>query len=332
MFGYLKSQSNAELNPGEKQTYAATIYNTTASPITNVTFLDVLPYNSDLNGTVGLIDSNTGLVGDNTSTGYYLVSDFLITSATSPSSLNLYYTTDLAIRASSTTGLVTAAGTVTWIPWTSGIGNLPAGVTALRWTATSLPAGSLETLSFNLNSFTPPATAATMINSISLTQADTLVDAFMVSPMTAKVMPEVLTLNLSQSSINLSITPSVSGTSASDYLSTTVTTNNTLGYNMSLGSTTNSLTCSTIPTAQISSLSGTNTTLTNNTWGYAITTLSTPTPSLFSAIPTTPATIKSTSTASPLGDISYIHFGARINYAIPACSYVGEVVVSVVGN
>lgn len=170
-FGYIKSQYIEILQPGDSQTYVIGIYNTTPTPITNTTFIDVLPWNGDPNGTSGLIDrdtlSSTQTVGNSTTTNYYDVSDFSIVTL-GASNLSISYTTDLLVRTDP------ANAGITWTPHTSGA--LPAGITAIRFFSPSFSSGAMETATFTLSGIAG-INNANLANALTLVTADTIPDA-----------------------------------------------------------------------------------------------------------------------------------------------------------
>jgi hypothetical protein len=137
VFRVVQSQSASILQPGmgtipaTAQTYTINTMNNTLSPVTDITAIDVLPYNGDANGTTGLDGAMP-----------YVVSGLV---ATGGGGVELYYTTDVTVR--------TDPGDdgVTWSSFSSG--DLPTDVTAIKWLIPSLASGEARTLTLTLDDF-----------------------------------------------------------------------------------------------------------------------------------------------------------------------------------
>ena len=140
------------------------------------------------------------------------------------------------------------------------------------------------------------------------------------------------------SAVNLSVTPSPSGTFASSSHGLTASTNAPTGYSLSLGSTASTSGSSTLTPS--SGTFATPATLADNTWGYAIagaggfdSSYATPTPSSSSkwANPTTTATIKTTS-ATATNDSTTVYYGVKANTSFPSGTYTGTVTYTASAN
>ncbi|MDR0397803.1 MAG: hypothetical protein LBH36_01300 [Candidatus Nomurabacteria bacterium] len=132
-------QSLATVQPNSEQTYTFSHINTTSDTINNITAIDVLPYNGDVNGTTGLASGPTP----------YTVSGLSVYGA---ATANLYYTTDLSIRSD-------PLNTVTWVSCSSSC-TLPAGITAIKWTMASLSPGAITQVSIKLSNLSADNGAA----------------------------------------------------------------------------------------------------------------------------------------------------------------------------
>lgn len=155
------------------------------------------------------------------------------------------------------------------------------------------------------------------------------------------VEPPTIALDVSSNSVNLEITPTPSGTLVSGSHLLSVSTNMPIGYNLSLSTTSLSGGITPITGTIVSPIA-----LTNNTWGYALTnsgavgvtngfdaSYATPTPSAASkwANPTSNQVIKKT-TAPVTGDTADVYYGAKVNTAVPAGTYVNVVSYSATSN
>ena len=142
-----------------------------------------------------------------------------------------------------------------------------------------------------------------------------------------------ITTNAASGTLSLPITPTPTGTEATNDLVVTVSTNNSTGYKLTMSSETSSTALShliltdTIPSTTAPQLSPA--ALSVNTWGYS--TVSSPT--TFSAIPalSTPDTIKTTSAPASTSDTT-ITFAAYVDSTIAAGDYVDTIVFTATGN
>jgi hypothetical protein len=136
-----------------------------------------------------------------------------------------------------------------------------------------------------------------------------------------------IALALDSDSLRFNLTPNTVAT-GSDFVRLVTTTNSRNGYRLWISAADNRLVCS-APVAAINSVSGKGVELGNNTWGYHV---SDGVPAAWNEVPTTPSQIKSTSAAAKLGDVTKIHFGVKVDLAVPACDYTGGVVLTAVAG
>lgn len=127
-FGFTFSQAHAVLEPGDTQIYNFAGYNTTDSGVSNLTAIVVLPYNGDGRGSTGITS--------------YQVSGFSTTTV-GVTGLTLYYTTSTSVRSNP------SSGAVPWVIYSGGA--LPAGITAVRWVASTLAAGKTESVEVDIS-------------------------------------------------------------------------------------------------------------------------------------------------------------------------------------
>jgi hypothetical protein len=126
-------------------------------------------------------------------------------------------------------------------------------------------------------------------------------------------------------SFDITITPTPTGTLGTDCATITTTTNNPTGYGTTLNTNTANLVCSVSSNLfSLAPASASPAVLGNNQWGYN---LGLTTPSQFAAVPISPLVIQSNSVATA-GDSIKLWIGAQLDLTQPACTYTGQITVT----
>ena len=117
-----------------------------------------------------------------------------------------------------------------------------------------------------------------------------------------------------------------------DYLTATTKTNNPTGYTLDTSATDPRLKCA-ASNDYFEPLAGAGA-MTENHWGYATSSGSLSVPTSWHPVTTTPTVFQTSPTApdQTLGETTTIHFAARANYFLPACTYSGVVTVTAVAG
>lgn len=143
-----------------------------------------------------------------------------------------------------------------------------------------------------------------------------------------------ITVGVSAATVDINVTPTAAGATASAAHNVTVGTNNASGYKLQLASSTAATTLEkgsdTIPAAAGSF--ATPAALTTDTWGYRIDSFAA---NQYAGITanTAPVTLKNTTTPSIAGgDITAVTWGANVSTATPNGTYTREVTYTAVTN
>jgi hypothetical protein len=133
----------------------------------------------------------------------------------------------------------------------------------------------------------------------------------------------------SDTSFDITITPTPDGTLGTDCATIITTTNNPTGYGTTLNASTDNLVCNASSgTYNLTPAASSPTDLGSNQWGYN---LDTATPTQFAAVPTSPLTIQS-NTVATAGDRVKLWIGAKLDLTQPACTYTGQITVTASAN
>lgn len=210
-FGYSMSSNASSIYAGDNLSYTLTNTNTLDDPTTNLTTINVLPYDGDSRGTVGLKDYQLAKVRLSSS-----VSD------ASDGDLALYYTTDNLARQlelSDPASLVTDTG-LTWHKLTTDSNTngsytipleLASQITALKYTKSTLASGESITLTYTLTNIQATGSEAEpglIGNSISYTMADVLSSpATNASTVTTSYLGNLLRLSLDKDVLVADVDP-----------------------------------------------------------------------------------------------------------------------------
>jgi hypothetical protein len=307
-FGYTASQSAAVIEIGDSLTYNFADYNTMTEVVHGLDEVIVLPYNGDGRGTTD-VDS-------------YRVSELVVTTA-GGGGLTLQYTTDAAVRGDP------GGGGITWTSYSSGA--LPAGITAVRWTAGSLNPGATESVRLSLTDImaSDNAILATDITYVAVDEVGVMTNQ---SLLTATYKAAYVTLGISSDNLAFSIAPTGDGASASGFVTITTTSNNPTGYQLTVSTDDSDLICRANNSYILPSMSGTGS-LETNRWGYSkvlAEDIDGSAPTSWQAVPVAPlaGTLENFGSQAKTGRRLELYIGAKANFSLPACKYGGTVVVT----
>lgn len=253
-FGYSLSTNASSIYAGDNLSYTLTNTNTLDDPTTNLTTINVLPYDGDSRGTTNL-------------TSYQLANVRLTSNLSNTDNLTLYYTTDSLARDLELFNPASLAtdSNLTWHELTiesSSVDNasgtdttytipldLARQITALKYTKPTLASGETITLTYTLTNIQATGSEAEpglIGNSISYTMADVLSGpATNTSITTTNYLGTLLRLSLDKSTIETTLDPNTvqignGNTTNPDNLTNTLSlvARTTSGYNLTMQSAT----------------------------------------------------------------------------------------------